>query len=69
MNEVFVSRRGVLRPRSLLQAAEQSVADSSGMRQQAGSARGFWKEDVAVLLLTSGIVPPVPPRGSVQSFE
>ena len=69
MNEVIVSHRGILRPRRLLQAAERSVAESSGMRQQAGSARAFWKEDVAVLLLTSGIVPPVPPRGSVQSFE
>lgn len=40
------------------QTAEQSAADSSGMCQQAGSASGFWKEDVAVLLLTSvaGIV-------------
>lgn len=54
MKEVFVSHRGALHPRSLLQAAEQSVADSSGMRQQAGrQCSWFWKEDVAVLLLTS----------------
>lgn len=58
MKEVFVSHRGALRPHSLLQAAEQSVLQtlvecvSRQLRQagrHAGSARGFWKEDVAVI--------------------
>lgn len=43
VKRVFVSHRGALHPRSLLQAAEQGAADSGGMRQQAGSARAFWK--------------------------
>ena len=51
MKEVFVSHRGALRPHSLLQAAEQSVLQTlvECVSRQAGSARGFWTEDVAVI--------------------